>query len=222
MPDSSPAIAAPPTVSRPDPDPTTLTTQALYREINQVQALLNAHMDGMEGTLSARITAIDHDLDRLQLAIEEEPANTGTLVNTLRDLHEEKFKSIQVQFVERDTRTEQTSRDSKVAVDAALQAAKEAVEKQNTSSALAIAKSESATTKQIDQQGILISTATTSLNERIDAASATMNSKIDDLKDRLNRMEGGANGGHQVWGYLIGVAGSLVGIISLLYNALHK
>ena len=37
MPESAPAIAAPPTVSRPDPDPTTLTTQALYREINQVQ-----------------------------------------------------------------------------------------------------------------------------------------------------------------------------------------
>ena len=222
MPDSSPAIAAPTAVSRPDPDPTTLTTQALYREINQVQALLNAHMDGMEGTLSARITAIDHDLDRLQAAVEQEPAQTGVLVNTLRDLHQEKFGSIQVQFVERDVRTEQTSRDSKVAVDAALQAAKEAVEKQNTSSALAIAKSESATTKQIDTQGILIATATTSLNERIDAASATMNSKIDDLKDRMNRMEGGASGGHQVWGYLIGAAGSLIGIISLLYNVLHR
>ena len=222
MPESAPAIAAPQTISKPDPAPTVLTTQALFREINQVQALLDAHMDGLEGTLSARITAIDRDVDRLQLAVEQEPANTGALISTLRDLHEEKFKSIQVQFVERDTRTEQTSRDSKVAVDAALQAAKEAVEKQNTSSALAIAKSESATTKQIDQQGILISTATTSLNERIDAASATMNSKIDDLKDRLNRMEGGTTGGHQAWGYIIGVAGSLIGIISLLFNVLHK
>jgi len=211
MPDSSPAIAAPTAVSRPDPDPTTLTTQALYREINQVQALLNAHMDGLEGTLSARITAIDHDLDRLQLAVEQEPAQTGTLINTLRDLHEEKFKSIQVQFVERDTRTEQTSRDSKVAVDAALQAAKEAVGEQNKSSALAIAKSEASTTKQIDQQGLLIASSTQGLDD-----------KIDDIKDRLTRIEGNTSGGHQVWGYLIGVAGSLVGIISLLYNVLHR
>ena len=222
MPESSPAIAAPATVSRPDPDPTVLTTQALYREINQVKQLLDANMAGVKETLSARITAIDHDLDRLQLAVEQEPAQTGVLVDTLKTLHNEKFGSIQVQFIERDVRTEQTSRDSKVAVDAALQAAKEAVEKQNTSSALAIAKSESATTKQIDTQGIPITTATTSLNERIDAASATMNSKIDDLKDRMNRIEGGATGGHQAYGYIVGVAGSLIGIISLLYNILHR
>jgi len=222
MPESSPAIAAPATISRPDPDPTVLTTQALYREINQVKQLLDANMAGVKETLSARITAIDHDLDRLQLAVEQEPAQTGVLVDTLKTLHNEKFGSIQVQFIERDVRTEQTSRDSKVAVDAALQAAKEAVEKQNTSSALAIAKSESATTKQIDTQGILITTATTSLNERIDAASATMNSKIDDLKDRMNRIEGGATGGHQAYGYIVGVAGSLIGIISLLYNILHR
>ena len=44
MPESAPAIAAPPTVSRPDPDPTTLTTQSLYREINQVQTLLHSEM----------------------------------------------------------------------------------------------------------------------------------------------------------------------------------
>ena len=221
MPESSPAIAAPATISRPDPDPTVLTTQALYREINQVKQLLDANMAGVKETLSARITAIDHDLDRLQLAVEQEPAQTGVLVDTLKTLHNEKFGSIQVQFIERDVRTEQTSRDSKVAVDAALQAAKEAVEKQNTSSALAIAKSESATTKQIDTQGILITTATTSLNERIDAASATMNSKIDDLKDRMNRIEGGASGGHQAYGYIIGVAGSLIGLIALLFNILR-
>ena len=221
MPESSPAIAAPTTVSRPDPDPTTLTTQALYREINQVKLLLDSSMEGLSGRLDARITSVDHGLDRLRLIIDREPELTNQLVNNLKSIHEEKLSSIQVQFIERDVRTEQTSRDSKVAVDAALQAAKEAVEKQNASSALAIAKSESATTKQIDTQGILITTATTSLNERIDAASATMNSKIDDLKDRLNRMEGGQTGGHQVWGYIIGIAGTMVALIALLFNLLR-
>ena len=221
MPESSPAIAAPTTVSRPDPDPTTLTTQALYREINQVQALLHSEMEGLSGRLDARITSVDHGLDRIRLLVDREPEVTTQLVNNLKSVHEEKLSSIQVQFIERDVRTEQTSRDSKVAVDAALQAAKEAVEKQNASSALAIAKSESATTKQIDTQGILITTATTSLNERIDAASATMNSKIDDLKDRLNRMEGGQTGGHQVWGYIIGIAGTMVALIALLFNLLR-
>ena len=62
MPESSPAIAAPATISRPDPDPTVLTTQALYREINQVKQLLDANVAGVKETLSARITAIDRDL----------------------------------------------------------------------------------------------------------------------------------------------------------------
>ena len=193
----------------------------MYREINQVQALLHSEMEGLSGRLDARITSVDHGLDRIRLLVDREPEVTTQLVNNLKSIHEEKLSSIQVQFIERDVRTEQTSRDSKVAVDAALQAAKEAVEKQNASSALAIAKSESATTKQIDTQGILITTATTSLNERIDAASATMNSKIDDLKDRLNRMEGGQTGGHQVWGYIIGIAGTMVALIALLFNLLR-
>ena len=221
MPESSPAIAAPATVSRPDPDPTTLTTQALYREINQVHDLINSEIGAVSSGLASRIDGADRERLHLQVQIDALPTEVTRRIDTLQHLHQEKFNSIQVQFSERDTRTEQTSKDSKVAVDAALQAAKEAVEKQNTSSALAIAKSESATTKQIDTQGTLIATATTSLNERIDAASATMNSKFDDLKDRLNRMEGGASGGHQTMGYVIGVAGSLVGLIALLFNILH-
>ena len=218
MPESSPAIAAPTTVSRPDPDPTVLTTQALYREINQVKLLLDSSMEGLSGRLDARITSVDHGLDRLRLIIDREPELTNQLVNNLKSIHEEKLNSIQVQFIERDVRTEQTSRDSKVAVDAALQAAKEAVEKQNASSALAIAKSESATTKQIDTQGILITTATTSLNERIDAASATMNSKIDDLKDRLNRMEGMGVGSRTTHDDTRGIIAVGVAVLSVLFN----
>lgn len=81
-------------------------------------------------------------------------------LNSLADTHAEKLNRIQTQFRERDVRTERSSKDSEVAVDAALQAAKEAVGEQNKSSALAIAKSEAATTKEIDQLGGLINTMT--------------------------------------------------------------
>ena len=210
MPESSPAIAAPPTVSRPDPDPTTLTTQALYREINQVHDLINSETYAVSSGLSARIDGADRERLHLQAEIDALPTEVTRRIDTLRVLHEEKFNSIQVQFSERDTRTEQTSKDSKVAVDAALQAAKEAVGEQNKSSALAIAKSEASTTKQIDQQGLLIASSTQGLDD-----------KINDVKERLTRIEGGANGGHQVWGYVFGVAGSLVGLIALLFNIMR-
>jgi hypothetical protein len=94
-------------------------------------------------------------------------------------VHAEKFNSIQTQFRERDTRAEQTSKDSKTAVDAALQAAKEAVGEQNKSSALAISKSEIAVTKQIDQIYTLIA-----------AANKTTDEKINDLKSRLDQNVG--------------------------------
>ena len=97
-------------------------------------------------------------------------------MENLKTLHQEKFDSIATQFQERDTRTEQTSRDSKVAVDAALQAAKEAVGEQNKSNALAIAKSEATFTKQIDQIGVLV----TSMGKGFD-------DKVDDIKSRLRR-----------------------------------
>src|SRR5580658_3724506 len=61
------------------------------------------------------------------------------------------FAGIQTQFIERDTRVEQTAKGSKEALDAALQAAKEAVGEQNKSNSVAIAKSEAATNKQMDQ-----------------------------------------------------------------------
>ena len=61
-----------------------------------------------------------------------------------------------------------------VAVDAALQAAKEAVGEQNKSNALAIAKSEATFTKQIDQIGVLISLDDPSPGIRAEAATAGM------------------------------------------------
>jgi hypothetical protein len=152
---------------RPVPDPTVLTTQQLERAISGLREILEARLNGMDKALSLT----HEELNRR--------ATEGSLkVSHLRELSDEKFSSIQTQFLERDTRTEQTSRDSKVAVDAALQAAKEAVGEQNKSSALAIAKSESATTKQIDQLVVLISTGTNA-----------QDSKINDIKDRITTLE---------------------------------
>ena len=154
---------------QPVPDPTVLTTEQLLRENKWLRELIEGRLDGM-----------DRAVEQVQQSILDKiPSEIDLRVEHLKELHDEKFASIQTQFEERDTRTEQTSRDSKVEVDAALQAAKEAVGEQNKSSALAISKSEAATTKQIDQQAVLI----TNVN-------AALDSKINDIKDRLNTIEG--------------------------------
>ena len=93
--------------------------------------------------------------------------------------HLEMFSSVQKQFIERDERIAQTSKDSKLAIDAALQAAKEAVGERNDSFKESITKSELGTNKLLDALGLQIS-----------ALANAMDGKINDMKDRLNRIEG--------------------------------
>jgi hypothetical protein len=161
--------------STPVPDPTILTTQQLYREIATSREILETRLNAMDTATELNKQATD----KLPLIIDDKICQLRKLVDEKFSGMLEKFHSIDVQFKERDTRTEQSSKDSKVAVDAALQAAKEAVGEQNKSSALAIAKSEAATNKQLDQIGMLITTTNKALDE-----------KINDLKGRLDRGEG--------------------------------
>lgn len=149
-------------------DPTALTRETVKEEVSCLRQILETRLDGM-----------DKAIELLQSTADKFPSRMDEKIASLQRVHDEKFDSIQKQFSERDVRTEQTSRDSKVAVDAALQAAKEAVGEQNRSSAMAIAKSETATVKQIDQQGMLIQTT-----------KAGLDGNINDIKERLTRLEG--------------------------------
>ena len=157
---------------RPIPDPTVMTTQALEREISALREIIEHRMDG-----SDRVVAL------LKEGLDGRQEDIDAAVGHLQTLHEEKFKSVQTQFTERDVRTEQTAKDSKVAVDAALQAAKEAVGKQQEASDRAIAKNEGATTKQIDL-----------ISGQIGALGKSMDDKISDLKDRVNLIDGKTTG----------------------------
>jgi hypothetical protein len=185
---------------KPVPDPTVLTTQQLQREVASLRELYDAKF----GSYDKAINLLQANADKApSINVVEER------VISLLKVTDERFRSISIQFAERDTRTEQTSRDSKVAVDAALQAAKEAVEKQNTSSALAIAKSETATAKQIDQLAVTFGEMTKAID-----------GKIDDIKDRLAAMDrasiginaqtsGQTVGSHATWSSIAGVIASV-------------
>ncbi len=180
---------------RPVPDPTVLTGQLVDKAVASLREIVEARLDGM-----------DHATALLQTAADRLPSEVDTKVAHLRSLHAEKFESIQTQFRERDIRTEQTSRDSKTAVDAALSAAKEAVGAQTQASDRAIAKSEAGTTKQIDQFGVLIQTTT-----------AGLDAKISDIKDRLLLIEGRGSGYTASWAAGVAVIGILTGIAGFVF-----
>jgi len=158
------------------PDPTTLTTQQMLREVASLKELLLTRMDAMDHATTLRIETW-HD----------EPKKMRDLVQNLEQLHAEKFSSIAQQFAERDTRTEQATSSGAQALAAALQAAKELVGAQGEASAAAAVKSETSFTKQIDQIGTIIQT----LEKALDA-------RITELKERIDRGEGNASGVHEV------------------------
>jgi hypothetical protein len=181
-------------------DPSSLTTQQLQRELTLLRELIETRLAAMDKAQKI----FEDNLTRV-------PTDTDKQISHLKELHEEKFRSIEIQFRERDNRTEQNSKQSELAINAALQAAKEAVEKQNQSSAIAISKSENATTKQLDQIGF-----------QIQAIAKSSDDKIADLKERLTMQEGQKKGLGEGWGMLVGALGFLIAIGTLITMFISK
>jgi hypothetical protein len=140
--------------------------------------------------------------DALQLLLQGE-------IRRVESVSNEKFHRVEGSFIERDTRTEQTAAGVKIAVDAALQAAKEAVAEQNRSFALATGKSETATMKQIDALGLAIQTANKGLDD-----------KIADMKDRLTRIEGMDLGSSRQRNDMHGDKQNMIAVIAAIIGAL--
>jgi hypothetical protein len=159
---------------RPTPDPTLLTTAQLLRQV----AAERDYVDGQIGVLRERLSGIDKATELLNETVNRVPTDVQVAIGNLQALTDEKFESIQKQFVERDTRSERESKDNKTAVDAAFAAADKAADERNKSNTLAISKSETATTETINKLAELFKTTTDALGD-----------KIDDLKERVGRIE---------------------------------
>ena len=134
----------------------------------------------------------------------------------------EKFRGVDNQFSERDTRTDQRAGDTKLAVDAAFAAAKEAT-----------AKIEAGFTKQIDGMGDNVNTKTANLasgisdiKDRLTTVENRRDPLVDSLSIRLtaleNRGSGVKEGTHdttakqqQQWGFIFGLASLAVAAIAV-------
>jgi hypothetical protein len=180
---------------KPDPDPTLLTTQALLREIASIKELFGTRFEGVE----KNVELMHQSLENVHTIIDEK-------VRNLKDLTDEKFKGIGTRFAEARYLTEQTSRNDKLALDAALQAQKEDVGKQNDSNNASISKTEVLFTKQIDG----------------------LNDKIDDIKSRFiagdSQIKGKTEGISSVGAMAVGAAfiiSSLISVAALIVTLTH-
>jgi hypothetical protein len=144
-------------------------------------------------------------------------ASIADQVNFLRDLLGEKFGGVQNQFSERDIRTDQNAVNTKVAVDAALQAAEKAVGKQQESFSAATDKSEASMAKQMDQQREMMAAMRSEVNSKFDDRDKS----TDELRARLGQIEGRGAGLHSGWVILIGATGAVGVVIAILSNFIH-
>lgn len=105
-------------------------------------------------------------------------------IDRARDVTEEKFHSVNKQLTLVETQRVEQKKDTKDAVDAALTAQKEAVREQTTASERAIAKSEASTKEALNN-------LTTTFNTAI----AGLITNLDDLKERVGKIESIKQGG---------------------------
>jgi hypothetical protein len=176
--------------SAPNPDPTARTVEQLTRDIGASREIVEAQIKGNKEVVETRLTYIDQAMELLQRSTDKLPALIRDEIYGLEKLHQEKFESISneleirfrgidTQFTERDTRTAQLGLADKTAIAAALQAQKEAANSTTESIVAILNKMEAGFTKLFDTIG-----------NSIAQMVKTTDDKINDVKSRLDKGEG--------------------------------
>lgn len=143
-----------PVTITPIPDPTTLTTAALHRETGALRQSMEQRFEDRD----REARSLHRERQAQFEALSESMVGRITALDRLT---EERFAATERQRVEQKV-------DTKSAVDAALIAQKEAVREQTTASERAIAKSEAATNKQLEQQQLTSTTEISAIRRSID------------------------------------------------------
>jgi thymidylate synthase len=229
----TPTIA--PWGSVPQPDPTLLTTEAVSRATERFDLAIK----GLREIIEARLDAMDQAMARhLEFAsgIREQ---TERLVDHLRVLHDEKFHSIDSkfdernvwlhekfdglnkQFQERDVRTNQATTAAKNALDAALKAASELVAQQNSANTAAAATANASFTKQIDQLTASFTKQLDQITAVISTLEKALDARITELKERIDRGEGGQQGARHVISERRLDAGQWIAVLAVISSIIY-
>jgi hypothetical protein len=169
----------------PIPDPTRLTTQLVDRALAAFREVMETRLAAMDKATELVAEGLDkvhierdrdldqirRDYDRLMIAEREFILSR---IQNVTGVADERFAAIKNQFVERDTRAENDMQQSRISLDAALAAAKEAVSEQNKANALAIGKSEDATKERLDSLQTLMTSGIKGLDEKIASLTSRM------------------------------------------------
>lgn len=166
-------------------DPTTLTTDALQREVAILRDIIDdkvAERHREENSLKELVLA---RLDGEIRVMEER-------INSIHSL----LEMIEKQRVEQ-------KKDTKDAVDAALAAAKEAVKEQTTASQTAISKSEGMTDKRLEQ-----------LTATFAASISGVLASLSDVKERVADLTSTRRGGKEMLSGIYALGGFIIALLA--------
>jgi len=225
----------------PVPDPSIITTERIDKLRIELKGEIKLSFNAIKDNISTRLDSMDKaaivladSINHVPTLLDREIARTIGLTNEkflavsarfeerdvrfaqdhmrLDEIITEKFGFIALQFRERDIRTDQDKMAASVAVNAALQAQKEAAAAQNVSNAASIFKSENGFTKEIDGLKAIISSIHDGIGQQ-----------ITDLSARLARSESIVIGRHEDVsekrlniGTTLGIIGAIGGALALL------
>ena len=144
--------------------------------------------------VDTRLDAMDKAAIVLSETVTRMPTQLEVAVAQINELHNVKFAAISDRFELLDRQTVREKAAAELALAAAFNAQKEAAAATNNSNAEAIRVNQSSTAKQIETNQIAGARQIETINDGLRAASRAMGDKLDDLKDRVNRIEAGAAG----------------------------
>ena len=209
--------------ARPVPDPTVLTTQAQERSITALRELFDARLKALEEENKIQKANLSRTDDRIVMRLDNFPALIENAIVHLQRLVEEKFKGVADQFQGRD-----------VALAAALLAQKTSVSDQNLATAATAAKTEAATTKQIDGIQAILQANTKATDDKIDGVKVLLASQAKSIDDKIIELRSAltdirqitnlssgalaARGAGQtdLWAYLVGAGGFLLALFAFI------
>jgi hypothetical protein len=194
----------------------------LHQELISLRNEMNARFDAMDKAtvlLNENLTRVPTDVDKQILHIKALYDDRFASAGNARDRIGEGFISrlesveagIQKQFDERDVRSRASDSASSTAVNAALQAQKEAASAQNEANAAAITKSEAAYVKQIDGILALLASDTKAIDEKISA-----------INGRLDRGEGAISSHSSTQATIIAIISVFVSVMIGGYSVISS
>lgn len=202
--------------SRPVPDPTELTDKAIAKAV----AALTDHIASELGVRDERLQGIDRATELRLKEIDGLPGQIVREVSHLEILHDAKIEAERrfaaaevahlrevddIRFQAAERLASRESELNALALAAAFAAQKEASAKEAEYTRIASVKSESAVAQAIDKLGELFATQTRGLGD-----------KVDDLKDRVGRIESTKQGATENrTGLYAGIA-AIAGILGIL------